>query len=188
MIILLGESGVGKSVIRQVLCKNYGYDKVISCTTRLPRLNEINGKDYYFITKEEFSTKIQNQEFVEYSIYKEDFYGILKSEFNKKGIIIMEPLGFYKIKQLLKTDKKSNEITSFLLIATEQERGKRMLKRGDGLLTISNKITEDKKHFNIAKLIEETNFALNTEKYSVDELACFIHLLYNNQKTIRKDK
>lgn len=188
MIILLGESGVGKSVIRQALCENYGYDKVISCTTRLPRLNETNGKDYYFITKEDFTTKIHNQEFIEHSVYKDEFYGVLKSEFNKKGIIIMEPIGFYKIKQLLKSDKRTEEITSFLLIATEQERGKRMLKRGDGLLTISNKITEDKKHFNIAKLIEETNFTLNTEKYSIDELAYFIHLLYNNQKTERKGK
>lgn len=177
MIVLIGESGVGKSAVRQILCQEYMYKKVISCTTRPPRINEKNGKDYYFLSKESFVSKIQNQEFVEHSSYKEDYYGILKSEINENGIAILEPFGFYKLKNLL----PSNKITSFLLTATEQERQNRMLKRGDGVLNISNKIAEDKKHFDVTKLVEEADFTLNTENRSVYELAFLIHLLYNNR-------
>ena len=55
IMILVGPSGAGKTTIAsKLLTKNYGLKKVITCTSRAPRDNEVDGVDYYFKTKEEF--------------------------------------------------------------------------------------------------------------------------------------
>ena len=54
MLILIGESGSGKSTIEKMLKENYDYRKIATYTTRSPRNGEINGVDYNFISPEEF--------------------------------------------------------------------------------------------------------------------------------------
>lgn len=85
IIILTAPSGAGKTSITKYLLKNnpgLGFSK--SAATRLPRDNEEHGKDYYFMTMEDFNTRIQNNEFVEWEmVYEGRYYGTLKSEFNR---------------------------------------------------------------------------------------------------------
>lgn len=85
IIILTAPSGAGKTSITKYLLKKHpGLSFSVSAATRSPRDNEENGKDYYFITIEEFNTRIQNNEFVEWEmVYEGRYYGTLKSEFNR---------------------------------------------------------------------------------------------------------
>lgn len=85
IIILTAPSGAGKTSITKYLLKNNpGLGFSISAATRLPRDNEENGRDYYFMTLEDFNTKIRNNEFVEWEmVYEGRYYGTLKSEFNR---------------------------------------------------------------------------------------------------------
>ena len=85
IIILTAPSGAGKTSITKYLLKNNpGLGFSISAATRSARNDEKNGKDYYFITMEDFNTKIQNNEFVEWEmVYEGRYYGTLKSEFNR---------------------------------------------------------------------------------------------------------
>lgn len=85
IVVITAPSGAGKSsIVRKLLVQNRELAFSISCTTREKRDGEENGKDYYFITADEFKRKIQNNEFVEYEeVYPGKFYGTLKSEIEK---------------------------------------------------------------------------------------------------------
>jgi len=82
VIIFSAPSGSGKTTLVQHLLTKFPKLRFsVSATTRPPRAYEKNGKDYYFISKEEFEAKIALQDFVEYEqVYQGAYYGTLKSE------------------------------------------------------------------------------------------------------------
>ena len=88
LIIFSAPSGSGKSTIVQWLMKEHPELKLyfsISCTSRAPRGTEQNGVEYFFLTPEEFRTKIQNDEFLEYEeVYTDRFYGTLKAQVERQ--------------------------------------------------------------------------------------------------------
>ena len=87
LIVLSGPSGVGKGTIAKLLVeKNKDIKLSISCTTRAPREGEINGKEYFFISKTEFQDKIKQNGFLEYSEHFENLYGTPKDFVDSKLI------------------------------------------------------------------------------------------------------
>ena len=79
LIVLSGPSGVGKGTIAKLLVeRNSNLLLSISCTTRSPRQGEINGREYFFIDKEDFKSKISSGGFLEYSEHFENYYGTPK--------------------------------------------------------------------------------------------------------------
>ncbi len=86
LIVFSAPSGSGKTTIVQHLLKqtNLPLEFSISATSRAPRGEEIEGKDYYYLSANDFKLKIQNDEFLEYEeVYADNFYGTLKSEVNR---------------------------------------------------------------------------------------------------------
>jgi guanylate kinase len=87
LIIFSAPSGSGKSTIINWLMKHDELNMAfsISCTSRPPRGTEKNGVEYFFITPEEFRTRIEHGEFLEYEeVYKDRFYGTLKQQVEKQ--------------------------------------------------------------------------------------------------------
>ncbi len=83
IIIITAPSGAGKTSITRYLLRKYSGKLAfsVSAATRPPRGNEQNGKDYYFMPEEEFTNKIQHDQFVEWEmVYEGKYYGTLKSE------------------------------------------------------------------------------------------------------------
>ena len=79
LVVLSGPSGVGKGTIAKKLVeRDENLSLSISCTTRNPRVGEINGREYFFIGKDEFKGKIAENGFLEYSEHFENFYGTPK--------------------------------------------------------------------------------------------------------------
>ncbi|RRD40045.1 guanylate kinase [Leptotrichia sp. OH3620_COT-345] len=94
LIIVSGPSGSGKSTVTKIVKDRLNVPLSVSATTRKPRTGEINGKDYFFLTEEEFKKKIENDEFYEYANVHGNYYGTLKEtvqeNLNKGLDVILE--------------------------------------------------------------------------------------------------
>ena len=75
MVILSSPSGAGKTTLVKLLSKQKNFVISVSHTTRNPRPNEVDGKDYFFVTQDEFKRLIKNDEFLEYAKVFNNFYG-----------------------------------------------------------------------------------------------------------------
>lgn len=105
MVVVSGFSGVGKGTIMKRLTEKYdNYALSISATTRFPRTGEVNGKDYFFHTKEEFKQMIVRDDLVEYACYCDNYYGTPRKyveeqmDQGKDVILEIEIQGALKIK------------------------------------------------------------------------------------------
>ena len=84
ILILSGPSGCGKSTLLKEVYKDISdYYFSISTTTRAPRVGEVNGVDYFFVTKEEFEKDIENDNFLEYAKVHDNYYGTSLTPINK---------------------------------------------------------------------------------------------------------
>lgn len=85
LLIFSAPSGSGKTTIVRHLLKTIpGLEFSISATSRKIRANEADGRDYYFLSPEEFRKKIENKEFIEWEeVYPDQFYGTLKKEVDR---------------------------------------------------------------------------------------------------------
>ena len=79
MVVLSSPSGAGKTTLVNLLAKNNNFEIYISHTTRKPRPNESTGKDYYFVSDQEFKRLIKNQEFLEYAKVFNNYYGTTRT-------------------------------------------------------------------------------------------------------------
>ncbi|MDD3038398.1 guanylate kinase [Bacteroides sp.] len=86
LIIFSAPSGSGKStIINYLLTQNLNFSFSISATSRAPRGTEKHGVEYFFLTPEEFRSRIENNEFLEYEeVYQDRYYGTLKSQVEKQ--------------------------------------------------------------------------------------------------------
>jgi guanylate kinase len=81
LVVISGPSGVGKdSVVHAMKQRGLPFHFVVTTTTRPARPNEIHGRDYFFISKEEFAHMIENDEFFEYAIVYKDYKGNSKKQ------------------------------------------------------------------------------------------------------------
>lgn len=86
--VLSGPSGCGKGTIVKELLRKYGdtFALSVSATTRAPRVGEEDGVHYYFITKEEFERRIEDQQILEYTQYCGNYYGTPKKELYERTV------------------------------------------------------------------------------------------------------
>jgi guanylate kinase len=81
LIVISGPSGVGKdTVLQRMKERGLPFHFVVTANTRAPRENEVHGKDYWFVTKEEFARMIETDRLIEYAIVYGDYKGIPKDE------------------------------------------------------------------------------------------------------------
>ena len=135
IIILTAPSGAGKTSIVHYLLKKYPEILAfsISAATRKPRGNEVSGKDYYFMSEEEFKSKIQHNEFVEWEmVYEGKYYGTLQSEINRIWNLGKSPVLDIDVKGALRILERYPDCTLSLFIQppSVDELKKRLQSRG----------------------------------------------------------
>ena len=101
IICLIGASGSGKSTIEKILAEKFKYKKIVSHTTRKPRIGEINGVDYHFIDNARFEDMIRQDLFAEYDEYSQKrIYGTLKSDYEDGDkVVVLTPNGLRQLKK-----------------------------------------------------------------------------------------
>ncbi len=133
LIVVSGPSGAGKDTIvnEVVKRKNINAWISISMTSRSPRGQEENGKEYFFVTREEFEENISKNNFLEYAEYNGNYYGTPKhkiEEYLNKGIdviLIIEIQGALQIKELI-----PEALFIFIMPPSMEELKKRLIARG----------------------------------------------------------
>ena len=132
MIILSSPSGAGKTTLVKLLSDRKGFVTSISHTTRTPRSNEVDGKDYYFVDNEKFGKMIKNNEFLEYAKVFKNFYGTTKlnifDELNKGNNVIFD-IDWQGTNQIISQKLKNRLLTFFILPPSREELFKRLSNR-----------------------------------------------------------
>lgn len=132
LVVVSGFSGAGKGTLMKRLLQTYdNYALSISMTTRAPREGEENGREYFFVSKEEFEQKIGQEGLVEYACYCDNYYGTPREyvetqlEKGKDVILEIEIQGALKIKEKFPT-----ALLLFVMPPTAEELRRRLVGRG----------------------------------------------------------
>ena len=135
MFVLSSPSGAGKTTLTKKLAENHPNFKIsISHTTRKPRPNEVNGKDYHFIDKKNFDLLIKNKDFFEYAKIFDNYYGTLKTpvlKFLSQEKDVLFDIDWQGTQQL-KNIKDLEIVTFFILPPNIKTLKQRLLTRHQG--------------------------------------------------------
>lgn len=165
MIVLIGASASGKTEVAKRLISEYSFSKIVTYTTRPKRKNEVNGKDYHFVTKDKFLKLKDKKFFLETTEYNENFYGTPLNEIALNKVLIIEPIGFKELKKL-----KDPSIISFYITGSEENRRRHMIERGDNIEDVEKRIINDRKTFSY-KNIGNTSFVIEGDNLTITEMA-----------------
>ncbi len=132
LIVVSGFSGAGKGTLMKQLVHSYdNYALSVSMTTRDPRPGETEGKEYFFVSKEEFEKKIEENGLIEYAAYCDNYYGTPREyvekqlEKGKDVILEIEIQGALKVKEKFPT-----ALLMFVMPPSAEELKKRLEGRG----------------------------------------------------------
>ena len=173
LVILSGVAGAGKDTIKKELIKRMeNVESLPSYTSRPIREGDVEGGTYHFISREEFETMIENEEFYEYDIHHNQYYGTSRKLLNdkiKSGKIIVKDIdvnGTEHLKELLGNDTKV--VTIFLRVPKEELKHR-----------LENRIDKPSP--------QEIILRLNRFDYEESRISLYDYVLKNNdlEKTVR---
>ena len=155
MFVLSSPSGAGKTTLTKKIAENNkNFTISISHTTRKPRPNEINGKDYQFVSAQEFNNLVKGNNFFEYASIFNNYYGTLKHsvlELLSQGRDVLFDIDWQGTQQLKKV-KNLSIVTFFILPPNIQALKERLLNRHEGHEKLiekrMNKFNEETSHWN----------------------------------------
>ncbi len=155
-IVVSAPSGAGKTtIVHSLLEEIENLSFSISACSRLPRKNEENGKDYHFISLNEFKEKINKQEFIEWEeVYKDSYYGTLKQEVydlwdkGKAVVFDVDVIGGINIKNQMKEQCLSIFISPLHIDILEKRLRQRQTESEEKLIQRISKANEEMKYAN----------------------------------------
>ncbi len=138
MLVVTGPSGVGKGTLIKALCREFPHLRLsVSATTRPPRAGERDGRDYHFLSPEEFERRVRAGEFLEHATYAGNRYGTLRSETEDDPVVLeIEVQGARQVREAL-----PDAIQVFIAPPSTEALRERLLERGtDSPETIRNRL------------------------------------------------
>ena len=136
LLLVSGPSGSGKTTLCRRLADENEAAYSTSCTTRPAREGEIDGRDYHFLTREEFQSKVAAGEFLEHAEVHENFYGTLKSEVlvrivdGTDVVVDIDVQGADQVRDCPDLDIQAALVDLFVMPPTEEELLRRLTGRG----------------------------------------------------------
>mgnify|MGYP000368250244 FL=1 len=188
MIVLSSPSGAGKTTLVKKISKYKNFVVSISHTTRTPRPSEKNGKDYFFISKNNFKKLIKKNEFLEHAKVFDNYYGSSKNlilEKLKKGKNIIFDIDWQGTRQIRNKKLNYKLLTIFILPPSKKELQKRLIKREKkNLKTVKKRMKEFKKDLSKWK---EYDFVVINDNLQICLKKIMNAIKSKNQITFDKD-
>ena len=159
LIVISGPSGAGKGTICKALLEKGSYWFSVSATTRKARIGEEEGKNYFFLTREEFFKKREEEDFLEYAEVYGNYYGTPKSnvlsmlENGKDVILEIDIQGALKVKETY-----PNGVFIFILPPSMEELKQRIINRGSE--TTESLMTRFKSAYQEINYVSKYNYAV----------------------------
>ena len=160
--VISGFSGVGKGTIVKKLVEKEGYALSVSATSRAPRQGEVHGREYFFLTREEFHSMIENNGLIEWAEYVSNFYGTPREYVEERlaggedVILEIEPEGALKVKA-----QYPEAVLIFIVPPNVKELENRLIGRGTEETEIIKK--------RLKRAAEETAFIENYEYIVIND-------------------
>ena len=173
IVILSGVAGAGKDTIKKEIIKRMDYVETLpSYTSRAPREGDIPGQTYHFVTKQEFEKMIEQNEFYEYDIHHNNYYGVPRKLLNEKmkdGKVIIKDVDVNGTQNLINLLKNDTRIITIFLRVPKEELERRLKERVE-------KPTP-----------EEITLRLNRFDYEESKIGLYDYVLKNNdlEKTVQ---
>ena len=176
LIVISGPSGAGKGTICKALLEKHDNIYIsVSATTRAPRAGEIEGVNYYFLTKEDFEVKVKENGFLEYANVHGNFYGTPKGNVEKmledgKDVILeIDIQGALQVKENFKEG-----VFIFILPPSMEELKQRIIKRGSE--TEESLMTRFKNAYKEINYVSKYNYAVvnDTIELAVEKVESII--------------
>ncbi len=191
IVILASPSGAGKTTLVNLILQKKKFINSISHTTRKPRSKEVNGKDYFFVSEEEFQNLIKNNEFLEYAKVFNNLYGSTKKpvlENLKKGNNVIFDIDWQGTAQIRSQNIKYKILTFFVLPPSKEILYERLTNRDmKDKLIASERMKEfykDVKHW-----VDYDYVVINDELHKCyEEISNIIDSSYHDNKKIDYDK
>lgn len=133
LVIVSGPSGVGKTTVAEKLVESGIVERVVTATTRTPRQHERHGVDYYFLTRQEFQSKIENNEFLEFAEVHRNLYGTPRESVERglaEGKRLLLTIDVEGARQIRDQARDLPLLTIFLLPPSQAELDHRLESRG----------------------------------------------------------
>lgn len=173
LVILSGVSGAGKDTIKKEIIKRMDFvESLPSYTSRPPREGDIPGQTYNFVTKAEFEEMIEKNEFYEYDIHHNNYYGVPRKLLNEKmkdGKVIIKDVDVNGTENLVKLLKDDTKIVTIFLRVPKDELERRLKERIE------------------KPSPEEIKLRLNRFDYEESKIGIYDYVLKNNdlEKTVQ---
>ena len=189
IVILSGVSGAGKDTIKRILMRKDGRIKTLpSYTTRDKRINEVEGENYYYVSKEKFKEMIDNNEFYEYSVHHGNYYGTNKKLLNEriKNNIVLKDIDVNGTEDLLKIFRGTEiKIISIFLNISKEEMLRRLENRDDKLKQEEielrmNRYDYEMNHIGIYDYVIKNDEAEKTSNIILDIITGSIKIVYRS--------
>lgn len=185
LFCIIGPSGSGKSTYVHYARQVLGYGEIISTTTRPPRVNEIDGKDYHFVTREEF----QKIPMIEVDEYSGNLYGTAQKDLDHAyahssfAFMVITYEGALSFRQLFQELHLDIDVITIFVHTPIEELRKRMLLRGDRLEDVTKRI-ENIKERNEYENMNKVNYVFEVDVHLSMQEVCqqFVELLKSIEK------
>ena len=185
IVILSSPSGAGKTTLVKKISSIINFNISISYTTRIPRMNEVNGKDYFFINRDQFNDLVKKDELLEYASVFDNYYGSSKKKvFNllKKGQNVIFDIDWQGAKQIKDKNLNFKFLTFFILPPSKKTLKSRLTERENNNQSVIHermkKFDHDIKHW-----IEYDYVVINDNlEICLNNIIEIIKLKINNEK------
>ena len=191
IVILSSPSGAGKTTLVKLLSKKKNFNVSVSHTTREPRSNEINGKDYFFVSNGTFKNLIKNNQFLEYAKVFNNLYGTSKKpviDLLKMGKNVLFDIDWQGTRQIKSQNIKYKILTFFVLPPSKQVLFERLSNRD-----MKDKLIASERMKDFYKDVEhwvDYDFVVINDDLNkcYDEISQLIDFSLNNNKEINYNK